>query len=107
MPEYAALLTVFNKLFPAFIGQATVVFTMMHLFCYVGMYLFGGMITRSDPMWAGRDFPASLYYLLNFNTYKQGMVTLFMVSRCVRAACGWFGRGCWIWIGLIKRLAVR
>lgn len=39
VPEYSALLTVFSKLFPAFVGQATVVFTMMHVFCYVGMYV--------------------------------------------------------------------
>lgn len=79
VPEYAALCTVFNKLLPAFIGQATVVFTMMHVFCYVGMYIFGGRITPADPMWAERDFAANLYYLLNFNTYKEGMVTLFML----------------------------
>lgn len=79
MPEYSALCTVFAKLFPAFVGQATVVFTMMHVFCYVGMYVFGGRITEADPMWAEKDFAGNLYYLLNFNTYKEGMVTLFMV----------------------------
>jgi hypothetical protein len=79
VPEYSALFTVFNKLFPAFVGQATVVFTLLHVFCYVGMFLFGGRITPSDPMWADRDPPSDLYYLLNFNTYKEGMVTLFMV----------------------------
>ena len=25
--------------------------------------------------------PASLYYLLNFNTYSEGMLTLFMLVR--------------------------
>lgn len=30
-------------------------------------------------MWAERDFAGNLYYMLNFNTYKEGMVTLFMV----------------------------
>lgn len=122
MPEYSALLTVFSKLFPAFVGQATVVFTMMHVFCYVGMYVlshpahcdarchgmstphglaqspsilarqttttthrysFGGRITPNDPMWEKRDFALNLYYLLNFNTYKEGMVTLFMVRTYI------------------------
>lgn len=79
MPEYSALLTVFNKLLPAFIGQATVVFTMMHVFCYIGMYVFGGKIYASDPMWAEKDFAGNLYYLLNFNSYREGMITLFML----------------------------
>lgn len=42
-------------------------------------YSFGGRITPNDPMWEERDFALNLYYLLNFNTYKEGMVTLFMV----------------------------
>lgn len=79
VPEYAALLTVFNKLLPAFIGQATVVFTMMHVFCYIGMYTFGGSIYPEHPMWAMKDFPGNLYFMLNFNTYKEGMVTLYML----------------------------
>jgi hypothetical protein len=79
VPEYSALLTVFNKLLPAFTGQATVVFTMMHVFCYVGMYVFGGRIYAQHEMWAEKGFAGNLYYLLNFNTYKEGMVTLFML----------------------------
>ena len=75
LPEYAALLVVFKKLLPAFAGQATVVFTLMHVFCYVGMYKFGGKVTSEDPMWADKDFPGNLYYCLNFNTYPEGMGT--------------------------------
>ena len=52
---------------------------MMHVFCYVGMYVFGGRIYPEDPMWAAKEFPANLYYRLNFNTYKEGMITLFML----------------------------
>lgn len=73
LPEYAALLVVFKKLVPAFVGQATVVFTMMHVFCYVGMYVFGGKVEEADPMWQDKGFPGNLYYLLNFNSYKEGM----------------------------------
>jgi len=77
LPEYAALLVVFKKLLPAFVGQATVVFTMMHVFCYVGMYVFGGKVDVADTMWEEKDFPGNLYYLLNFNSYKEGMGTYF------------------------------
>jgi len=39
---------VFKELLvPAFLGQATVIFTLMHLFCYLGMYLFGGRVSAS------------------------------------------------------------
>jgi hypothetical protein len=44
VPEYAALFQVFRKMLPAFIGQATVVFTLMHVFTYIGMFVFGGKI---------------------------------------------------------------
>lgn len=38
LPEYAALITVVGRLFlPAFLGQAIVVFTLLHLFTYLGM----------------------------------------------------------------------
>jgi hypothetical protein len=43
------------------------------------MYLFGGRIYPSQPIWATLPFPGSLYYLLNFNTYREGMLTLFML----------------------------
>ena len=37
---------VFKELLvPAFLGQATVIFTLLHLFCYLGMYLFGGRVS--------------------------------------------------------------
>ncbi|GAB5036822.1 two-pore calcium channel [Nannochloropsis oceanica] len=78
--EYAALLKVFKDLLvPAFLGQATVIFTLMHVFCYLGMYFFGGRIEASQAHWAALPVPASLYYLLNFNTYREGMLTLFML----------------------------
>jgi len=64
---------------PALLSQATVIFFLMHLTCYAGMYLFGGRIYPSQPIWATLPFPGSLYYLLNFNTYREGMLTLFML----------------------------
>lgn len=63
--------------------QATVVFTMMHFFTYVGMYCFGGRIYPSHPMWAEKDFAGNLYYLLNFNTYK--VVALRASPACLVA----------------------
>lgn len=70
-----------DLLVPAFLGQATVIFTLMHVFCYLGMYFFGGRIEASQAHWAALPVPASLYYLLNFNTYREGMLTLFMLVR--------------------------
>jgi hypothetical protein len=84
--EFAALLTVLERLIPAFIGQATVVFTLMHVFTYIGMYMFGGKIHPDQPQWhpsvletKARAYPENMYYLLNFNTYREGMLTLFML----------------------------
>lgn len=38
LPEYAALLRVAGRLFlPAFLGQAAVIFTLFHVFTYMGM----------------------------------------------------------------------
>ncbi len=64
----------------------------MHVFCYLGMYFFGGRIDASQPHWATLPVPASLYYLLNFNTYREGMLTLFMLVRRVGKEGGKEGR---------------
>lgn len=47
LPEYAALLKVVARLFlPAFLGQAIVVFTLLHVFTYIGM-----CVRRPASMW--------------------------------------------------------
>lgn len=51
LPEYAALLTVVGRLFlPAFLGQATVVFTLLHVFTYLGMYV---RVRACARVWGG------------------------------------------------------
>lgn len=36
-------------------------------------------MSPSQAIWAAKTFPNNLYYLLNFNTYLEGIITLFML----------------------------
>jgi len=75
IPEYNALLVVFGNLLPAFLGQAAVILTLMHVFCYIGMNIYGGKVEPTNPLWTEEPFPGNLYYTLNFNSYVEGMCT--------------------------------
>ena len=51
LPEYAALLRVAGRLFlPAFLGQAAVILTLLHVFTYLGM-----CVTLEFVVLYGRD----------------------------------------------------
>jgi len=60
---------------PALFGPAVLVFTTVHLFVYLGMAIWGGGIHAGD--YEGKITP--LYDLNNFNSYSEGIVTMFQI----------------------------
>jgi hypothetical protein len=83
-----------GRVLPSIKGQAAVIFTVLHFFAWVGMLCWGGgevgdplvtvdlddgsssssSSTTSGPeSWVGAE---PYYYLLNFNSYSESLVTL-------------------------------
>ena len=62
---------------PAMAGPVILVLTTVHVFTYIGMALWGGTIDVE----ALSQNPAvtPLYYLNNFNSYTEGLITVFNV----------------------------
>ncbi|CAM9856284.1 unnamed protein product, partial [Choristocarpus tenellus] len=64
---------------PNLFAQAGVIFTIFHVYAYVGMVIYGGVIT-ADRDYGDTPFGASpFYYENNFNSYPESLVTLFEV----------------------------
>jgi len=63
-----------SEVVPALLGPITLVVTMLHIFVYVGMAFWGGAIEVGVI-----DQITPLYDLNNFNSYSEGMVTMFQV----------------------------
>lgn len=61
---------------PALAGPLALVWTSVHLFTYLGMALWSGAITIGDYVDDGVE---PLYDYNNFNTYTEGLVTMFQV----------------------------
>lgn len=62
---------------PALAGPLFLILSTLHVFAYVGMALWGGAIDVAKL--ANNKHITPLYYLNNFNTYPQGLVTLFNI----------------------------
>mmetsp|Transcript_22693 Transcript_22693/g.33507 ORF Transcript_22693/g.33507 Transcript_22693/m.33507 type:complete len:807 (-) Transcript_22693:66-2486(-) len=60
---------------PALVGPIALVITAQHLFVYLGMALWGGAIEFGEH----DDVIEPLYDLNNFNSYLEGIVTMFQV----------------------------
>lgn len=60
---------------PALSGPAVLVVSALHLFVYAGMALWGGAVRVGQQS----DKITPLYDLNNFNSYQEGMVTMFQV----------------------------
>jgi Ion transport protein len=62
---------------PLLAGPIFLILTTMHVFAYIGIALWGDAI---DPNELGQNGNVEdLFYLNNFNTYGQGLVTIFNV----------------------------
>jgi len=83
-----------GRVLPAIRGQTSVIFALLHACCWVGMVCWGGLIGMPPTNGSNPDayrgsggrrvfYPASwadsepYYGLLNFNSYGEGLVTLF------------------------------
>ena len=55
-------------------GPVIMIFTAFHVFCYAGMFAWFGKVTSDIESEFGTEH---LYYLNSFNSYLEGMVTLF------------------------------
>ncbi|CAB9517978.1 Two pore calcium channel protein [Seminavis robusta] len=60
---------------PAMSGPVTLVLTMLHIFVYIGMAFWGGAIEIGEH----GDQITPLYDLNNFNSYHEGLVTMFQI----------------------------
>jgi len=60
---------------PALGGPVTLVISTVHIFVYLGMALWGGAVEVGDQVGEIED----LYDLNNFNSYREGAVTMFQV----------------------------
>lgn len=66
-----------SDVLPALLGPITLVLTMLHFFVYIGMAFWGGAIQVGELT---EDEITPLYDLNNFNSYGEGLVTMFQVS---------------------------
>ncbi len=64
-----------GDVFPALTGPLALVLSSVHLFTYLGMALWGGAIIVGDY----EDEIEPLYDYNNFNSYTEGLVTMFQV----------------------------
>lgn len=65
-----------SDVLPAMLGPIVLVLTMLHIFVYIGMALWGGAI-EVGKLTEYEITP--LYDLNNFNSYLEGLVTMFQV----------------------------
>jgi two pore calcium channel protein len=65
------------SVFPFLSGPIFLVLTTMHIFVYLGIALWGGAIDPDEL--AQNENVGDLFYLNNFNSYAQGLVTIFNV----------------------------
>ena len=64
-----------SDVIPALSGPLVLVLSTMHIFVYAGMALWGGMVNVGQHV----DSITYLYDLNNFNSYPEGVVTMFQV----------------------------
>jgi hypothetical protein len=72
-----------GRVLPSIKGQAAVIFAVLHAFAWVGMLCWGGGEVGRPPgssaaapgptSWVGAE---PYYYLLNFDSYNEALVTL-------------------------------
>eukprot|EP00903_Cladosiphon_okamuranus_P018814 g17305.t1 len=77
VPAIHDVVSVMYRVTPSVFAQAGVIFTLFHVYCYLGMALYGGVVTPGADF-GDTPFANSPYYSENnFNSYPEGLVTLF------------------------------
>lgn len=64
-----------SDVFPALAGPVALVVSSIHIFTYIGIALWAGAIEVGSHS----DLITPLYDMNNFNSYQEGMVTMFQV----------------------------
>ena len=64
-----------SDVLPALMGPLTLVLSTLHVFTYTGMTIWGGAVVVGQHP----DRIISLYDLNNFNSYQEGVVTMFQI----------------------------
>jgi len=63
-----------GEVIPALMGPVILVYSAVHVYTYIGMMIFGGKITVGET-----EDITPLYDLNNFNSYVEGVVTMYQV----------------------------
>jgi len=63
------------KTLPGIVPPMLLLFSTIHVLCYVGMLIWAGSVSDEQSGRGGNDF----YYLNNFNSYSEGLVVLFNI----------------------------
>jgi hypothetical protein len=63
---------------PALVGPLMLMLSVIHVFVFIGILIWGGGIDVESL--ASNDTLTPLYYLNNFNSYTEGLVTMFNVA---------------------------
>ena len=77
VPHFREMFRAVSDVLPSVFGQMAVIFSVFHVYAWVGMVLWGGTISDASNPWRHTDH--NLYYLLNFNSYLESLVTLFVI----------------------------
>ncbi|CAM9486187.1 unnamed protein product [Pylaiella littoralis] len=77
VPAIHDVVSVMYMITPSVFAQAGVIFTLFHVYCYLGMALYGGVVTPGADFGDTPFANSPYYYENNFNSYPEGLVTLF------------------------------
>ncbi|CAI9782265.1 unnamed protein product [Fraxinus pennsylvanica] len=75
--SYRAFVTTFLALIPSLMPYLGIIFSVLCIYCSIGVQVFGGIVNAGNPNLEGTDLSDDDYLLFNFNDYPNGMVTLF------------------------------
>ncbi|CAI9279992.1 unnamed protein product [Lactuca saligna] len=75
--RYRAFVTTFLTLIPSLMPYLGTLFSVMCIYCTIGIQIFGGIVNAGNPDLPSTDLANNDYLLFNFNDYPNGMVTLF------------------------------
>lgn len=75
---FKILLVTAQRLTKPFFGRLLFLYLFFMMYCQLGSILYGGKITRDSVLDADPNAPA-YYWLLNFNDFASGLLTLFQI----------------------------
>jgi len=77
IPRYKKIVVTFLTLIPSLTPYLGIIFSVMCLYCSLGLQIFGGLVYEDNPKLEGTKLKDNDYLVFNFNDYPTGMVTLF------------------------------